>query len=68
MFYVLSRGGGIRCVGFDGKTRWQVPVSLAGQWYLRSRAFDCDDEGNLYILENQSESVKKFTADGKPNG
>ena len=66
MFYVLSRGGGIRSIGFDGKMRWQTAAPLAGQWYLRSRAFDCDDDGNLYVLENQSETVKKFTADGKP--
>ncbi len=68
VFYVLVRGGGIRCVGFDGKTRWGKGFGLAGNWYIGCRAFDCDDEGTLYVLENGSDTVKKFGSDGRPAG
>jgi RNA polymerase sigma factor (sigma-70 family) len=68
VFYILARGGGIRCVGFDGKTRWSKGFSLAGQWNIGSRAFDCDDEGTLHVLENGSDTVRKFGLDGRPAG
>lgn len=66
LFYVLGNRGGLRCVGFDGKTRWQKNVNLAGQWYLRSRAFDADADGNLYVLAGGSDTVQVFTPDGQP--
>ena len=67
-FFVIAGSGAIRCIGFDGATRWSVNASLAGEWYLASRAFDCDDDGNLYVLENGSDALKRFDADGKPAG
>jgi outer membrane protein assembly factor BamB len=55
-FYLQTRSGGLRCAGFDGKTRWKAAAS--------SGAFDCDDEGNLYVLQGGSDSVKRFGKDG----
>ncbi|MBA3845200.1 MAG: hypothetical protein H0X45_01010, partial [Planctomycetes bacterium] len=68
LFFVIANSGAIRCIGFDGVTRWSVNAALAGEWYLGSRAFDCDDDGNLYLLENNSDSLKRFAPDGKPAG
>ncbi|MCY3024134.1 MAG: hypothetical protein NTW87_34590, partial [Planctomycetota bacterium] len=55
-FFILTRNGTLRCAGFDGKTRWKAAAS--------SGAFDCDDDGNLYVLQGGSDAVKRFGKDG----
>ena len=55
-FYILTRNNVLRCVGGDGKTRWKAAAS--------SSAFDCDDEGNLYVLPGWNDTLKRFRPDG----
>ena len=56
VFFILTRNGALRCVGGDGATRWKAAAS--------SGAFDCDDDGNLYVLQGGSDTVKRFGKDG----
>jgi len=34
-------------------------------WYLHGAAFDADDAGTLYLLENRATAVKRYSVDGK---
>ena len=59
VFYVFTRANRIRCVGFDGKTRWQQSGS---------RAFDASDDGFLYVLPHMNDTIKRYSVQGKPQG
>jgi len=56
IFYILTRNNVLRCAGGDGQTRWKAPAT--------SGAFDCDDDGKLYVLQGGSDTVKRFGKDG----
>lgn len=67
-FLVLTRGGSLRCVGFDGVDRWSLPVGVSWGEMGNAGGLDVDDEGVLYAIEARGEVVKKFSPDGKPLG
>lgn len=68
-FYWATGGNRIRCVGFDGTTRWSVAAAVGGDpWGGWFGGFDVDADGMLYILENTSDTVRRFAPDGKPAG
>ena len=67
-FYWIARQT-IRCVGFDGKTKWTVPASVGGNpWDGYYGGFDIDPSGNLYTITGTDQSVLTYTPDGKPSG
>ena len=61
-------GGKIRCVGFDGKTLWDVPGIGGDSYQGTAGGFDVDDAGILYVTGSWSDIVKKYDAEGKPAG
>ena len=67
-FYLFCGNNTLRCVGFDGKSRWKKNFSLAGQWYITVQPFDADADGNLLVIEQGSGTVKIFAPNGQPKG
>jgi hypothetical protein len=61
-------GGKIRCLGFDGRRRWEVPGVGGSSYEGTSGGFDVDDAGTLYVIDARSDTVKRYDADGKPAG
>src|SRR5581483_10729198 len=49
-FYLLTRSGVIRCVGFDGATRWASRLGVAWGDPVNLGGFDADDDGRLYAV------------------
>lgn len=62
--YVMTRGGPLRAIGFDGQTKWSA--SIPAGWM--NGGFDVDENGVLYAINNSSDTIKKFGADGAPTG
>lgn len=69
-FYVLPAAGPLRCVGFDGKTRWtcDARVMMTEMQPLIAGGFDVDDHGTLYTIEPRGTTVRKFSPAGKAEG
>lgn len=65
-FYLLARGGPIRCVGFDGKTRWTFNAGVASVEAGNQGGFDVDDAGTLYFIQRNKDAVQRVSAEGKP--
>ncbi len=67
--YVLSNASTLRCIGFDGKKRWELRPGVSGStWEGTSGGWDVDDAGILYVIDRQGQAVKKFSPDGQPAG
>jgi hypothetical protein len=57
---------GIRCVGFDGETRWLVPANLGGDpWSGFRGAFDVDANGTLYVADAGKPMIKTYDSRGR---
>lgn len=67
-FYLLSRSGPLRCVGFDGKERWTFDSGVGWGETGNSGGFDVDEDGSLYAIGRQADKLQKVTPDGKPGG
>lgn len=65
-FYLLARSGPIRCVGFDGKTRWTAATGVTWQEFSNNGGFDVDDDGRLYALEAKGDTIRRVSPAGKP--
>jgi hypothetical protein len=63
-FYVLSRAGQIRALGFDGRKKWALAAGVGH----RSGGFDVDESGILYAIPRDADLIRKFGPDGKPAG
>ncbi len=50
-FYLLTCAGPLRCVGFDGNTRWTFQANVGWGDGLTSGGFEVDDDGILYAIE-----------------
>jgi outer membrane protein assembly factor BamB len=59
-FYLLARGGPLRCVGFDGTVRWTVKTEVSWGEGLNNGGFDVDDDGTLYTLGPYGQTVMRF--------
>ena len=57
LFYVVTRGGQMRCLGFDGAVKWSH--GCGGAW-------DVDSDGAVYILANRAAKINVLSPDGKP--
>jgi len=67
--YVLDRGGNLRCMSFDGKVKWAMPLGVNPYAYGGGNGgFDVDDDGTLYVLKGEETVVQMYDADGKPAG
>ncbi len=64
-FYLVSRTGPLRCVGFDGKLRWSFPANVNGFDGITSGGFDVDDDGVLHVLEPHGDTIKRVGPDGR---
>jgi outer membrane protein assembly factor BamB len=64
-FYLLTRSGPLRCVGFDGKPRWVFNAGIGWGEPSNAGGFDVDDGGSLYVIERHGDTVKKVSAEGK---
>ena len=70
-FYISGQTGNIYAIGFDNKLLWTLKAELGGQgqsWKDWAGDFDVDDQGNLYILRNMSDTIEVYDKDGKPSG
>ena len=57
----------IHAIGFDGKLLWTVIANVSNFGGPASNGeFDCDDEGNLYVLVEHTDRIDVFGPDGKP--
>jgi hypothetical protein len=65
-FYIATEASKIHALGFDGKLIWTIPIGVGGFGQPFSGEFDADDQGNLYVLLENSSTVQTFTPDGKP--
>src|SRR5579859_499923 len=63
-FYVLTRAGQIRALGFDGRKKWALSAGVGH----RSGGFDVDESGILHAIHRDADLVRKFGPDGKPAG
>lgn len=63
-YYDMTNG--IRCVGFDGETRWLVPANLGGDpWSGFRGAFDVDANGTLYVADAGKPVIKTYDSRGR---
>lgn len=60
-FYVAGQNR-IHALGFDGQTLWTIDSKVIAS----QDAFDADDEGNLYVLAAETDTIKVYGPDGKP--
>ena len=67
-FYLATQDGKIKALDFDNKLLWKIPGITGNPWEGYSGAFDSDDAGNVYVLLNDSDTVKVYGADGQPHG
>jgi outer membrane protein assembly factor BamB len=67
-FYVVTRQGPLRVVGFDGKTRWTTPHRVGISHVGTHGGYDIDGEGNLYVVEPRAAKVVKINPEGQPAG
>ena len=68
-FYLAMNDGDIHAVGFDGQKIWTIKAGLGGdEWAGYAGDFDADDEGNLYILRENQDTIETLDKDGKPTG
>lgn len=66
-YYIVDNQ--IRCVGFDGRTRWSIDTRIAGDpWGGFSGGFDVLEDGTLYVNHGQEPVVRIVDAQGKPLG
>jgi outer membrane protein assembly factor BamB len=57
--------GTVWAVGFDGKPLWNIKAHPAGEV---PGGFDWSPEGKTYIVEGGQETVRVWSAEGKPEG
>jgi outer membrane protein assembly factor BamB len=65
-FYLFTRSGPLRCVGFDGKERWTFQANIGWGDGVTAGGFDVDDNGILYAIEERGDAVQRVAQDGKP--
>ena len=65
-FFVLW-GGVLRAVGFDGRLLWSLPTRVTDGDQRRG-GFDVDDEGRVFVLEDASDNVRIYDAEGRASG
>ncbi len=66
-YYITSHT--LRCVGFDGRTRWKMKSQIGGNvWNGFTGGFDLDKDGRLYVNEGRDPIVHIFDSQGKPAG
>jgi outer membrane protein assembly factor BamB len=63
-FYVMTRQGPLRAIGFDGQQKWSAPIPAG--WM--NGGFDVDEAGVLYAIGGREDTVKKFAPDGTSAG
>lgn len=67
-FYWLAKGD-IHCSGFDGKTRWTYKANIGGNsWDGYHGAYDITEDGTLYVIAADSDTVNIISPDGKAAG
>jgi outer membrane protein assembly factor BamB len=64
-FYLLTRSGPLRCVGFDGATRWASRLGVAWAEPVNAGGFDADDDGRLYAVAANGAAVQRVTPSGE---
>jgi len=70
-FFLLVRNNMLRCVGFDGKKRWEKQMGIAPGWPYsggNSGGFDVAEDGTLYTISAHGHAVGRFSSDGQPLG
>lgn len=69
-FYVATQDGQIHAVTFDGQKEWSIQSRIGGDPYGGGYDgdFNADDEGNIYILRNNSDTIEILGPDGKSTG
>ncbi len=68
-FVVLLYTGTMRCVGFDGVTRWKMAPGISSNaWEGGNGGYDVDDAGNVYVIQGMSDTLQVFGPDGKALG
>lgn len=72
-FYIVQPAGNLHAIDFDGKKLWTINAGISGSgqglgWKDYLGDYDCDDEGNVYILKSDSDTVEVYDKDGKPSG
>jgi len=68
-FYVATPAGDIHAIGFDGRKIWTIKPGISGdQWQGYLGDFDADDDGNLYILRANQDTIEVFDKDSQPTG
>ena len=59
-FYPRNRQNVLRCVGFDGQPRWELPIG--------GGAFDVGDDGTVFVIPADGSVIKKYSSAGQPLG
>jgi outer membrane protein assembly factor BamB len=67
-FYIVTRQGPLRVVGFDGRLRWTTPHRIGVSHLGVQGGYDVDRQGNLYVVEQRAGKVVKLNAEGQPAG
>ena len=68
-FYISYMGADMRCLGFDGKTRWSRGIGAGSNtWEGDSGGFDVDEDGVLYAIGSHENTIRKYALDGNPAG
>jgi outer membrane protein assembly factor BamB len=67
-FHLLRRSGPLECVGFDGKLRWTLNAGVHWGEGVNAGGFDVDEDGKLYVIGPQGDTVRMIGADGKSVG
>lgn len=65
-FYLRPSSGPLRCIGFDGKTRWTYDGKISSGWPRNQGSFDVDDNGALYVIELRGTALKRVSPKGEP--
>ena len=61
-FYIAVNNQ-VHAVSFDGKLAWTIPAKVV----TSEDGFDVDDQGNVYVLNNDTDTIKVSGPDGKPS-
>ncbi len=67
-FYIATNEGKLHALGFDGKLIWTIPFATFAEGGPDAGVWDADDEGNIYHLLNNTDTIQVLDSNGKPKG
>ncbi len=59
--FYIGGSSKIYALGFDGTLAWAIPAKVVDS----EDVMDADDEGNLYLLNSETDTIKVYGPDGK---